>query len=132
MPVELTHAGEAVVARMIDTLRWSFVELCGLTDRADRTAVSDAAFPFVRSNLKLRPYAGKRFDGASCVDLVVRVRRDHGVPFELKLGETRLTKARVNQDWLSGCKPSHEGKAWSRNMMSVLERKSPRTSLMTC
>jgi hypothetical protein len=95
MPVELTHVGEAVVARMIDTLRWSFVELCGVTDRADRAAVCNSAFPFVRANLKLRPYAGRRFDGTSCVDLIVRVRRDLGVPFELKLGETRLTKARV-------------------------------------
>jgi hypothetical protein len=73
--------------------------------------------------VNLAAYGGLGFDGASCVDLVFRVKENLGVPGEVKLGETRLTKSRIDEEWLSGCEPSHKGKRWKGNMMSVLERK---------
>ncbi len=125
MPVELTHVGEAVVSTMIDSMRWEFVDLCGLAGRADRIIVSDTARRVVHANANLAPYSGLGFDGASCVDLVVRLHENLAVPFELKLGETRLTKSRIDEEWLSGCESSHQGKRWKGNMMSVLDRKFP-------
>ncbi len=125
MPVALTHVGEALMSTMIDSMRWDFVELCGLEGQADRSFLTDKARPVVKANVNLVAYAGLSFDGASCVDLVFRVKENLGIPFELKLGETRLTKSRIDEEWLSGCESSHKGKRWKGNMMSVLERKFP-------
>lgn len=125
MPVALTHVGEAVTATMIDSLRWEFIEQCGLVARSNKAFVCDTTHQFVYFNAKLAPYAGLGFDGASCVDLVVLVQEHLGVPFELKLGENRLTKSRIDEEWLTGCEPSHKGKRWKGNMMSILERKFP-------
>lgn len=129
MPVALTHVGEAVVSTMINAMRWQFVELCGLAGRADRAFLADMARPVVHGNAKLAAYGGLDFDGESTVDLVFRVHETIGVPFELKLGETRLTKSRIDQEWLSGCKPSHQGMRWKGNMMSILERKFPASTM---
>jgi hypothetical protein len=125
MPVALTHVGEAVISTMIDSMRWEFIELCGLAGRADKAFFSDKTRRLVYTNTKLATYGGLNFDGASCVDIFVRVKENLGVPFELKLGETRLTKSRIDEEWLSGCEPSHKGKRWKGNMMSILERKFP-------
>lgn len=125
----MTHIGEAVLSRMINSLRWDFIELCGLSRLADREYVCDHPGTIVHSNANLLPYGGIAFDGASCVDLVVQVREDLGVPFELKLGETRLGKSRIDEEWLSGCALSHQGKRFKGNMMSILERKFPSTLL---
>jgi len=128
MPLELTHIGESVVSTMIDAMRWEFVELCGLVGRADRALLSEMARPVVHANANLAAYGGLGFDGASCVDLVLRLQENLGVSFELKLGETRLTKSHIDEEWLSGCEPSHQGKRWKGNMMSILERKFPTSS----
>lgn len=125
MPVALTHIGEAIVSTMIDSMRWEFIELCSLTTQADNTFFSNKARRVVYPNANLVAYGGLGFDGASCVDLVVRIKENLGVSFELKLGETRLTKSRIEEEWLSGCESSHQGKRWKGNMMSVLERKFP-------
>jgi hypothetical protein len=53
------------------------------------------------------------------------LQKNVAVPFELKLGETRLTKSRIDEEWLSGCELSHQGKRWKGNMMSILDRKFP-------
>jgi hypothetical protein len=124
MAVELTHVGEAIVARMIEALRLRFLDLCDLSPCADEDLYRSTR-PIVFANVGLHPYSSVGFDGASRVDLVVLLKEDLGVPFELKLGETRLTKSRVDEEWLSGCKRSHQNKRFSGNMMSVLERKFP-------
>lgn len=129
MPVELTHVGEAVVSTMINTMRLGFVELCGLASRTDSALLADATRPVVHVNANLATYGGLSFDGASCVDLVLRVQENLGVAFELKLGETRLTKSRIDEEWLPDCESSHQGKRWKGNMMAILERKFPTSSV---
>lgn len=124
MAVDLSHVGEAIVSQMIDSMRLRFLDLCQLSERADRLLLADRFQSVVFANVGLTPYGGVSFDGASCVDLVVLIQEKLGVPFELKLGETRLTKRRIGE-WLSGCKLSHRGKRFSGNMMSILERKFP-------
>ena len=71
----------------------------------------------------LTPYAGRAFDGAARVDVIVALSDGRAVPFELKLGSTRLTKSRVDTEWLAECQPSHADSRWSGNMMAILERK---------
>ncbi|MGO9471285.1 MAG: hypothetical protein ACLQVF_44915 [Isosphaeraceae bacterium] len=124
MAVELTHVGEAIVAEMIESLRFRFIDLCGLSRRAD-SALYQSDLPIVSANVALYTYSGVGFDGASCVDLVVLLNEGLGVPFEVKLGETRLTKSRIDSEWLNGCGLSHENKRFRGSMMSVLERKFP-------
>lgn len=128
MPVALTHVGEAVVSKMIDSMRFKFSELCGLADQVDGNFLEDQSKQIVRTNVNLAAYGGRVFDGASCVDLVFRVNENLGIPIELKLGETRLTKSRIDEEWLSGCEASHKGERWKGNMMSVLERKFPQST----
>jgi hypothetical protein len=56
---------------------------------------------------------------------VVLIREGLGVPFELKLGTTRLTKKRIDADWLRECRVTHKGKRFSGSMIAVLDRKFP-------
>ena len=123
--MSLTHLGEALVVRMANTLRADFLDLCGLLDRADRAYVDGGIEPIAHGEVPLSPYSGYSFDGAHKVDLVVLLDRDLGVPFEVKLGDTRMTRRRVDEEWLNGCGLSHEGRRIRGNMMSVLERKFP-------
>jgi hypothetical protein len=125
MAIDLTHMGEAIMACMIDAMRWRFIEFCNLSGQADQAFVSDTSRRIVFPNVGLAPYSGIGFDGASCVDLAVLIRPGVAVPFELKLGETRLTKTRVDEEWLPACALSHGGKRFSGNMMAILERKFP-------
>ncbi len=125
MAVSLTHLGEALVARMANTLRADFLKLCGLLDRADRAYVDSDIEPFAHAEVPLSPYSDRRFDGAHKVDLVVLLNRNLGVPFEVKLGDTRMTRRHVDEEWLNGCGLSHEGRRIRGNMMSILERKFP-------
>ena len=112
---------------MIESMRLRFLDLCQLSEQVDRLFFTDRSQSIVFTNVGLTPYGGVSFDGASCVDLVVLIQENLGVPLELKLGETRLTKRRIDDEWLSGCKLSHHGKRFSGNMMSILERKFPAT-----
>lgn len=123
--MSLTHMGEALVARMANTLRADFLDLCGLLDHVDRTYVDDGIEPIAHVEVPLSPYSGRSFDGAHKVDLVVLLNRDLGVPFEVKLGGTRMTRHRVDEEWLDGCSLSHGGRRLRGNMMSILERKLP-------
>lgn len=125
MAIDLSNVGEAIVSQMIESMRLRFLDICQLSERVDKQFLADKSQPIVYANVRLAPYSGISFDGASCVDLVVLTKEKLGVPFELKLGKTRLTKRRIDGEWLSGCKLSHRGKRFSGNMMSVLERKFP-------
>jgi hypothetical protein len=124
MAVSLTHFGEALIARMANELRGRFIELCKLGDDADAAFVNGAQ-TIAHCEVPLLPYRNVAFDGASRVDLVVRVATDRGIPFEVKLGATRLSKSRIDQEWLCGCEFSHRRKRFSGNVMSILERKFP-------
>src|SRR5437764_1037978 len=117
MAVSLTHFGEALVARMANELRGKFLDLCRLRNDADGAFVSgDRAI--AHRELQFRPYGGIGFDGASRVDLAVQLSDERAIAFEVKLGTTRLSKARIDEDWLCGCDFSHGGKRFSGNMMS--------------
>lgn len=121
MAVFLPYLGEELIARMANQMRLRFLEVCGLAHACDRDFVLSTGVPIAYTEVKLRPYAGKRFDGASRVDVVVLLTPSLGVPFEVKLGTTRLIKSRISGEWLSGCGLSHEGTRYTGNMMSVLE-----------
>ena len=79
----------------------------------------EIAFP----ECPLMPYSGIGFDGASRVDLVVQLAPDEGTAFEIKLGATRLSKTRIDAEWLQPCGRSHGSKRFTGNLMSILERK---------
>ena len=125
MSVNLTHIGEVLSARMVNAMRWSFIELCGLEDIAEKKFISNRHYPIAFPNAKLIPPSGLRFDGESRVDLVVMVREKLGVPFELKLGKTCLSKKHVDEKWLSDCKFTHGNACISGRMMAILDRRFP-------
>lgn len=118
MSFELTHIGEAVVKKLIEFQPRRFFELCFLP-------IMEISGGQVFQEVSLLPYAGHRFDGASRVDLVVPISPSEALPVEVKLGKAGLSKRLVDTKWLSGCKSSHKGSAWSGNMMSILERRFP-------
>lgn len=124
MAVSLSHIGEALIARIANRVPQRFLELCQLTGEADAEFVNSGE-QIAHRELPLLPYGGIGFDGASRVDLVIRLSRDRAVPFEIKLGATRLGKLRVDGEWLCGCDFSHGKKRFRGNMMSILERKFP-------
>ena len=124
MPIALTHLAEKVFARMVNEQPDAFLSLCGLTDEADADFVH-AARELAACEVRFEPFGGRSFDGASRVDVVVRLRRDRAVPFELKLGSTRLNKARINDEWLAACQPSHNDRRWKGNVMAILDRRFP-------
>jgi hypothetical protein len=124
MPISLNDFGERLIARMVNELRGDFIDLCELRNFEDQAFLAGAK-PIAFTEQKLEPYGGKIFDGASRVDLVVRTSAQDGTPFEVKLGTTRLTKSRIDNEWLSGCGFSHHGERLCGNMMSILERKFP-------
>ena len=118
MPIGLTHLGEAIVQRLIERQPNRFLELYGLPP-------SGVHGGRVFREAELLPYAGRRFDGASRVDLIVPLSAIEALPVEVKLGETRLSKKRVDDEWLSGCGTSHHDTAWTGNMMSILDQLIP-------
>lgn len=122
MPIALTHFAESVFAAMVNEQRDAFLSLCGLTDEADADFVH-AVHELAACEVQFEPFGGRAFDGASRVDVVVRLRRNRAVPFELKLGSTRLNKARINGEWLAPCQPSHDDRRWKGNMMAILDRR---------
>ncbi len=123
MPIALTHIGEEVFAALVNKQRDAFLDFCGLTDEADADFVK-AVPELAACEVRFEPFGGRVFDGASRVDVVVRLRRDRAVPFELKLGSTRLNKARINDEWLAPCQPSsHTDRRWKGNVMAILDRR---------
>ncbi len=114
MAIGLTHLGEAIVQRMIELRPNRFLELC----ERPQTGVHGGR---VFREVELQPHGGRRFDGASRVDLVVPLSETEALPVEVKLGEARLSKSRVDSEWLAGCGTSPQDTAWTGNMMSVLD-----------
>ena len=124
MTISLTHFAETIFAAMVNEHREAFLSLCKLADVADLKYVRTVK-TLASCEAKLEPYGGKAFDGASRVDVVVRLRKDHAAAFELKLGLTRLNEKRVDE-WMQQCQTSHEGRRWRGNMMAILERRFPK------
>jgi len=97
----------------------STFELCSppvQIDDAYIKAPESVAFPEV----PLCPFGQRLFDPMSRVDLVVRSGLRVAVPFELKLGKTRLTRGAI-EERLGTCKESkHVDARWSGNMMAIL------------
>jgi hypothetical protein len=121
MPVSLTYLSEEIFVALVNGKRDAFLSVAGLTgvdsdffDAAEYVAFREAS---------LQPYGGRAFDGASRVDVVVSIAPQLATAFELKLGTTRLSKSRIDSEWLSDCKPSHSDKRWSGNMMAILDRR---------
>jgi len=107
---------------MINHARESFLETTGLDVEADSTFIRSAR-ELATCEANFEPVCGRTFDGACRVDVVVRLRPGMAAAFELKLGTTRLTKSRVDGEWLPPCLPSHGGRRWRGNVMAVLERR---------
>jgi len=63
------------------------------------------------------------FDGASRVDVVLWIQENLAVALELKLGETRLTKTRIDDEFLTDCRSSHNDSRIAGNMMAILDRR---------
>ncbi len=122
MPIALTHIAEKVFAKMVNKHRDAFLSFCGLKDKADADFVK-AVPELAACEVRFEKFGGRAFDGASRIDVVVRLGPDRAVPFELKLGSTRLNKARINGEWLAPCQPSHDGLRWKGNMMAILDRR---------
>ena len=124
MTVSLTHLGEVAITGMANEMGDRFLDLCGLADYADLASVSGGQ-QLAYAEVRLLPYAGIAFDGAHRIDMVCTLSGNRGAAFEIKLSETRLTKWRIDEEWLSGCALSHRGKRFKGNMMSILERTFP-------
>jgi hypothetical protein len=120
MPVTLSHFGEDIVHAMACKMGKGFLALCpGFTEEKVAQAVAIKEAP-------LESYADIPFDGASRVDMVLLLEGNRGVPFEIKLGSTRLSRTRISDEWLCGCKQSgHRPSRWTGNMMSILDRRFP-------
>lgn len=121
----LTCLAEEIFVRLVNKERNALLnatELKGVDlesfKTADRVAFREA---------RLLPYGPRYFDGASRVDVVVRIAPGIATAFELKLGTTRLGKSRID-GWLKECETSHGGKRWSGNMMAILDRRFPETA----
>jgi len=123
MAIPLPYVGEGLIACMINEMRLEFLSACHLLEECDRGFIQSSNMSIAYTDVKLMPYGGKAFDGASRVDIVVLLNPSLGVPFEIKLGATRLSKSRVDKEWLSDCGLSHQGRRHTGNMMAILERK---------
>ena len=121
MPISLPYLSEAIFVAMVNQKRDAFLRIAGLTG-VDIAYFSDADRLVAFRDASLLPYGGRAFDGASRVDVVVSIAPALATAFELKLGTTRLSKSRIDSEWLSTCKPSHADKRWSGNMMAILDR----------
>lgn len=116
MAIDLTHIGEAFLQHFIAKNPRTFFEYAELS-------YAEVFGGRVYREVQLDPYCGRAFDGESRVDLVVPISNFEAIPIEVKLGTTRLGKTRVDSEWLSGCRPSHN--RWAGNMMSILECRFP-------
>jgi hypothetical protein len=125
MAISLPYLAEVLFAAMVNRRRDEFFALSELDRFADLDFVR-AAPEIASREVPLARFAGKAFDGASRIDVVVRLRPGVATAFELKLGTTRLSKSRVDEEWLACCVPSHNDRRWKGNMMAILERRFSR------
>jgi hypothetical protein len=130
MPLSLSHMAEDIFASMINHTREPFLELTGLKAIADPVFVH-AVPELATCEVGFEPVCGRAFDGASRVDVIVRLRPGVATAFELKVGTTRVTKTRVDDEWLRPCVPSHADRRWRGNVMAVLERRFDGVSVET-
>ena len=121
MTVSLTHLAESIFVAMVNQKPGAFITLPALDQLDD--ARFDASACVAYREVALDRYAGREFDGASRVDAIVTLTDDRAVPFELKLGTARLTRSRIDTEWLAACDSSHDNPRWRGNMMAILERK---------
>ncbi len=122
MAVSLTHIAEPIFAAIVNRIREPFLDLCGLREQADLDFVRSVP-ELATCEAKLEPLGSRSFDGASRVDVLVRLRKGHAVAFELKLGTTRLSRSRIDEEWLRTCVPTHDNQRWGGNMMAILDRR---------
>lgn len=122
MALSISHIAEDIFARMANEKRDAFLEVTGLAAEAD-TAFVHALPELASCEAQIEPMGGRSFDGASRVDVVVRLRPGVAAGFELKLGTARLTKRRFDGEWLQPCAPSHADRRWSGNVMAALDRR---------
>lgn len=122
MPLSISHIAEDIFARMANERRDAFLEVTGLAAEAD-TAFIHSLPELATCEAQIEPVGGRAFDGASRVDVVVRLRPGVAAAFELKLGTTRLSKRRFDNEWFQPCAPSHADRRWSGNVMAVLDRR---------
>lgn len=92
------------------------------TELADIDHVRTAR-TFAFHECKLARHHGYIFDGASRVDVVLWIRPELAVGLELKLGATRLTKTRIDDEFLLDCRTSHNDQRIEGNMMAILDRR---------
>jgi hypothetical protein len=124
MALSLTHLGESIFAAMINGQRESFLTIPGLSGLANLEFVRSAR-QVAFCEAQLGRFGNRAFDGACRIDVAVQLKADMATAFELKLGTTRLTPTRVNDEWLLPCAMSHRGQRWTGNIMAVLERNFP-------
>lgn len=122
MPISLSHLGEVVVAEMADRKRCETVDALGLTEMADLNHICSIK-RFAHHESRLARHQKYIFDGASRVDVVLWIQKNLAVALELKLGETRLTKTRVDGEFLTVCRPSHNDSRLAGNMIAILDRR---------
>lgn len=122
MPISLSHLGESIVAAMVNRKRREVIDALGLSDAADQDFVTELE-QFAFAECRLSPHGDYIFDGASRVDVILWLRPDSAVACELKLGTNRLTKTRIDDEFLVDCRPSHGGKRLAGNMMAILDRR---------
>lgn len=122
MPPSLSHFAEDIFAEMANRSREAFIEATGLSAEADPAFVRSVS-ELAICEATFEPVCDRIFDGACRVDVAVRVRPGAAAAFELKLGATRITKTRVDDEWLQPCTPSHGGRRWKGNVIAVLDRR---------
>lgn len=122
MAISLPYVGEELFAAMVNRRRDEFFKLSVFNGLVDHDFVRTT--PRIAScQVPLAGFAGRTFDGASRIDVLVRVQPGVATAFELKLGKTRLTKTRVDKEWLACCDTSHNDRRWKGKMMAILDRR---------
>jgi hypothetical protein len=122
MTLSLTHLGESILSAMINQQRDALFSLPGVRELMSRDFVCSEpriAFP----ETSLCRFNDRAFDGACRIDVAVLLKPDTATAFELKLGDTRLSARRVNEEWLVPCGTSHGGQRWKGNVMAVLDQR---------
>lgn len=122
IPISLSHLGETIVAAMANRRRLEVIDALELSDAADPAFVTGLD-QFAFTECRLSPHGEYAFDGASRVDVILWLRPDSAVACELKLGTSRLTKSRIDDEFLADCRPSHGGQRLAGNMMAILDRR---------
>jgi hypothetical protein len=122
MAISLSYLAEVLFTEMANRRRDQFLALTGLGAVADFGFVRQAS-QIASREVPLAPFGRRIFDGASRIEVAVRLRPGVATAFELKLGTTRLSKTRVDEEWLACCTTSHNDRRWKGNMMAILDRR---------